>query len=59
MDETVKGMELVATSPLPIVSMAVFRDRLFVATSDGVFERGEDGVFRECRFEYVGDPESG
>lgn len=27
------------------------KERLFVATSDAVFERCDDGVFRECRFE--------
>jgi hypothetical protein len=42
---------LQATSQVPVVSMVVFNDRLFVATAEGVFERGQDGVFRECRFE--------
>lgn len=37
--------------PLVIVSMCVYQDHLFVATPDGVFERCDDGVFRECRFE--------
>lgn len=67
------NLELVATTPIPIVAMCVHRDllleslgqpgggqrfteicireRLFVATTEGVFERDEDGVFRQCRFE--------
>lgn len=28
-----------------------FREHILIATSDGVFERGDDGVFRECKFE--------
>lgn len=27
------------------------KERLFVAAADAVFERCDDGVFRECRFE--------
>jgi hypothetical protein len=48
--------ELIATTPQTIVSMCVFKDRLFVATSEGVFERDEDGVFREMRFVRLPDP---
>lgn len=40
---------LIASTPVPIISMCIFKDRLFVATSEGVFERGDDGVFHECR----------
>lgn len=46
-----RNLDLIATTPVPIVAMCVHQERLFVATSGGVFERGEDGVFRECRFE--------
>lgn len=31
------------------------REHLFVATTDGVFERGDDGIFRECVFEKIED----
>lgn len=48
--EPPRNMELVATSKVPIISMVVFKDRLFVATSEGVFERGDDGAFHEMQF---------
>lgn len=38
--------ELVGGSPVPIVSMVVFNDRLYVATAEGVFVKGEDDRFR-------------
>ena len=50
--------ELIATLPRPIVWMMVFPDRLFVATSDAVWERREDGKLHQLtfveRFEDVG-----
>lgn len=46
----IEVLNLIAKSPLSIVSMCVFNDRLFVATSEGVFERREDGAFHELRF---------
>jgi hypothetical protein len=49
------GTELVATSKVAVVSMCVFNDRLFVATSEGVFERLDDGVFHEVRFLKAGE----
>jgi hypothetical protein len=36
---------------VPPPSMCVFKDRLFVAMANAVFERDDDGVFRECKFE--------
>lgn len=65
-----KGWELMATSPQPIVAMTTFRgepslqvgddgktlselpgrERLFVATTEGVFELREDGAFHELLF---------
>lgn len=44
-----RAAKLIAKSPAPIVSMVVFHDRLFVATSDAVFERDEGGEFHEVR----------
>jgi len=41
------------TSATPIVGMVEHRGRLFVAMTNAVFERGDDGVFRECKFEMV------
>lgn len=49
------GTELVATSPVPVVGMVTFKDRLFVATSEGVFERQDDGAFHEVRFVPAGE----
>lgn len=49
----IETTKLVATSPIPIVSMVEFKGRLFVATREAVFERDEDGVFRKVQFEYV------
>ena len=34
-----------------IVAMTEYRGNLFVATETGVWVRGDDGVFRPCRFE--------
>lgn len=48
--------ELVAKSPVPIVSMVVFKGRLFVATREGVFERRDDGEFHEMKFAVVSEP---
>jgi len=48
--------ELVASSPRVIVGIVVFRDRLIVATSEGVFERREDGRFHELEFVARADP---
>ena len=44
------GTELVATCKVRVISMCVFKDRLFVATSEGVFERLDDGAFHEVQF---------
>ena len=41
----------------PDIGPERFVEHVLVATSDGVFERGEDGVFRECEFERKGNPE--
>ena len=35
---------------VPIVSMVEFEGRLFVARSDGVFERRSDGKFYQVEF---------
>ena len=43
------------SADLPLVAMVVFRKRVLVATATAVFERGDDGVFRECRFERIRD----
>jgi hypothetical protein len=48
--QPVSGMDLIATSPHPIVSMVSFDDRLFIATAGGVFERLADGKFHELKF---------
>lgn len=45
--------KLIGTSPAPIVSMCVFKDRLFIATTNGVFERDEQGDFQEVRLVYA------
>lgn len=47
--------ELIATTPHTIVGMQMAGEHLFVAATDGVFERGDDGIFRECVFERTGD----
>jgi hypothetical protein len=49
--QLLSGWEPVAFAATPIVSMVEFKGRLFVALANGVFERGDDGVFRECKFE--------
>jgi hypothetical protein len=46
--------ELVATCKVAIVGMCVFKDRLFIATSEGVFERLDDGCFHEVRLVKAG-----
>lgn len=43
----IPGTELVGTSPHPILGMAVINDQVIVATTHGVFERGQDGKFFE------------
>lgn len=47
--EKVGPVELIASSKVPIVSMCIFKDHLFVATSDAVFERMDDGSFHEVQ----------
>lgn len=48
-DVDAKPPELIATSPHPIVGMTIYRDRLIVATAEGVFELC-DGKFHEIEF---------
>lgn len=55
MTEPHKPVELIAKSPMPIINMCVFNDRLFVATTDGVFERLADGSFHEIRLIKAGE----
>lgn len=53
------------TSPRTILSIQALhipnakqyapQEILFIATTDGVYERGDDGVFRECVFERRGE----
>ncbi len=45
------GFFPLATTDDAIVSMAIYKDRLFVATTKGVFVKGEDDVFRPLKFE--------
>lgn len=44
------GMMEVMRPAKAVVSLVEFKGRLFVAYPTGVFERQEDGKFRECQF---------
>jgi hypothetical protein len=46
----IPGTQLIAMSDTEIVGIVVWKDRLICATKKGVFERGEDGKFREIKF---------
>jgi hypothetical protein len=53
-ERALTGMrELGSIMPTPVVSMVEHKGRLFVATTVAVWERGDDGVFRKCKFEMV------
>jgi hypothetical protein len=52
------GYTAVASLPTdagPIIAIVQCRKSVLVATVGRVFERGLDGVFRECRFERIRD----
>ena len=48
-------VEPIAKFPTPVIGLCVFKDRLFVATKEAVFERMEDGSFHEVRLIKAGD----
>lgn len=51
----VQGPAIPKATPrdVPIVALVVFKDRLYLATADGVFVKDENDDFQELKLVYV------